>query len=622
MTDPQKTEVVSSTLKEKMAERLTGTIVHVRDRRRPEELVWLNNHAAWKATANGRQMYNSPTFRHYIPVVRRAIERFVVRCTQTLIPSPDFFEVYPGNEMDAMAGKAAEAVRVYMGHLLTDRIKIRRLCTQLVRSLLLYNRAVTKTSVQVVDKVPFQWAKWSGSISEVWPTARVVDPFSFYVWPEVVSELEDAQLVFEDVMIPYSQYAEWSTQGLCDPINREDLGTPEWPYHWRTRLGILGFTDPNSIPNQGALIEEEISPKVTTPKAAEQFVALTEAWSIQGSRLIMVWIVWNAAGGNKIVRVIDRGYPALPYLMALARPIPGEHYTNSMMDDLEPLQILFNDQVNQSEEARAIATTPPVVIDVAGVGRSDQLEFGPRKKWLVDPNGVKLLEIPDTSMSGIRAQNITLSQINSLGGAGSMTEGAPTRGLPRGSGAVSQLISLSMGDIKDVAEILEGEILTPLMKHLFRLTLAFTPSQQVMQIPGSQDFPPATLDAGTLMGGWTFRWVGSLQAQDQQMRAQRMVGALGMLAKLQPALMQAGKTLNWGYLLKRSWRDAMGERGAEEIVLDMPPPPPPQPGMPPGMPPGALPPSGGGGGQAPPLPSGPGDMEKLMGQASGAAAHG
>src|SRR5262245_38522285 len=105
--NPQQTG--NTNLQAELSTRLVALLKDVRDRRKPrEQTQWLSNQAAWMAKSIGREQYVSDTFKHYIPIGRRATERFVVRVTQTLLPSPRFFEVFPGNEYDLQAGKTAD----------------------------------------------------------------------------------------------------------------------------------------------------------------------------------------------------------------------------------------------------------------------------------------------------------------------------------------------------------------------------------------------------------------------------------------------------------------------------------------------------------------------------------
>ena len=135
--------------------------------------------------------------------------------------------------------------------------------------------------------------------------------------------------------------------------------------------------------------------------------------------------------------------------------------------------------------------------------------------------------------------------------------------------------SVNVADMKDAAQVIEDCVFTPMLGDLFRLTIEYADPQQVLLIPGTQDWPSRRFSVQELRGNWAFRWVGSLQAQDMQVKSQRMVAVLGMLGKIGPVVLQdlqtRGKRINWEALLKRIWRDGLGERGLDQIIVELTP---------------------------------------------------
>jgi hypothetical protein len=562
---PADTEV-----KARMAEKLAPRIVEVRNRRRPIDEEDLRSHAMQHGV-RGRFFYNSDTFKHYIPLGRRAIERFVVRVVQSLIPNDRFFECYPGDEQSAQAGQAAAANRSFMHWLLTKRIGIRKMATELTRCLLLYRRAIVKTDVSVLD-AKVNLGRLKGPLKEVWADARVVDPFSFYVWPETSPHLEDASLVFEDVLMPFSDYKKAVKKGLCDPIKQEDLTRPEFPYHWNQRLSVMGFAEPQQVMGDSGAPYGD-GKQQSAKMQMETSVSLSEAWFMSGDQLMTCWLVWNVANGPRAVRFKPAAQPSITdvYRWAVMRPMPGETYTSTLANDIEPLQILYNDQVNQGEEARSVAGLPPIALDPNLVARTDSIVYGSRKRWLVeDPkNAIQTIAIPDTSKTSAAAAANTMGLINTIGGASPLAEGQPTRGLPRAGQAVQNLISLGLADITDVASIIETELLTPMMANLHRLTVAFTPPSQVMQIPGTHGYPAQSMKVADLYGNWSFNWVGAQQLQAITQIAGQELSLFGNLLKAAPQLEQQGYAVRWGAYAKRIMRDTLGLRGTEDFIVPL-----------------------------------------------------
>ena len=326
-----------------------------------------------------------------------------------------------------------------------------------------------------------------------------------------------------------------------------------------------------------------------------EFVQITEGYLRYQQTWMLFWIVWNVKGGPRIVRLHQAVGDRQPFRWGLAREIPGESHTSSMMDDLEPLQILLNDQFNRMEEAASIAAVPPVRIDPTKVTRADSLVYRARAKWLVEPDGAKVLEIADTSRGSQAAVAATMNMITSVFSPGGLTEGQPPRGSPRAGFAFSSMVNLSMADIKDLADTIEECLLTPSLKDMYILTIRHVPREQVIKIPGTAAYNPQAMTTYDLYGGWNFKWVGQLHSQDMQQRGQKVQKFMeGMAPMLEPLLAQ-GWDVDLGQLVKMVWRDILGERGFDRILFKKPPAPPmppTPPGMspgPPGMPPGPPP---------------------------------
>jgi hypothetical protein len=559
-----------------LVDRICPVIKKVRDRRNAVEQQWLANHAAGVRAQRTRAYYQSEYFKHYIPIARRTVERTAVRMRQMLVPDNDCFEVYPGDEFDMANSMAADSVSSFMSYLLDYRIQIKSLTEQLCRSAVLYGRAVSKAGVELVH-----WQEDpEGKVKhvDIWPTLRAVDVFSFYHFPETTNDLDNCQLVFEDCMLPWSCYldAVEASNGLIDRIPRRDLDKPLWPHHHMQRLSYTSMASPSDIPQEHKNIQSS---------QVGDFVELTEGFMKSGQTWMHFWVAWNVKRGPQIVRLHKIVGDRQPFRLAVMREVPGESYTSCQMDDTEPLQVLFNDQINRMEEAASIAAVPPVRVDPMKVTRTDSLVFRPRAKWLMEPDGAKLLEIPDTSRGSQAAAMMTMNLITSVFSPGGITEGQPPRGSPRAGFAFSSMVNLSMADIKDMADIIEEKILTPALHDLYKLTILHVPTEQVIRIPGTAAYKPQAMTTYDLYGGWNFRWVGQLQAQDMQVRGQRMQQFLEGVAPLTETLMMQGWTMDLAQLLKMIWRDVLGERGFDRILVKMPPPA--MPGM---APPGAGPP--------------------------------
>ena len=567
-----------------LMDRLEPMITEVRRRRQPVEEKWLLNHACWRGVRT-RFYFNSEHYQHYWPAARNAVEHSTTRIRQMLVPGNNAFEVYPGDVFDIASGQSADSISAFMEYLLFKRIHIKKLVGQLARCFYLYDRAITKSSVELDT-----WSEDSeGKIEhkDIWASLRAVDPFNWYMFPETGTDPDKAQLLFEDAMCSWSDYldAQEAAPDLIDAINPKDLDKPAWPTHHTRRLSLTPVASPADLRSQGMREDK------TEAREVGEFVVLTEGYMKVDQKWMLFWIVWNLRHGPKIVRLQDLVGPRQPYRLAVARDVPGETHSSGRMDDLEPLNVLLNDQVNRMEEAATIAALPPVIVDPNRVTRADSLVWRPRAKWMTEPDGVRILPVPDTSRGMQAAMAYTMNLINSVFSSGGLSSGQPPRGSPRAGFAFSTLMNMSMADMKDDADIIEEELLTPALQDLYTLTVLFTPREQVLKIPGTANYAPQTLSTYDLYGGWNFKWVGQLGTQDLQMRGQKIQEFLQALSPMYQGLTAQGYQIDLGQLVKIIWRDVLNERGIDRIITKAPPAPPP-------VPPGAS--SPGGPGQPPP----------------------
>jgi len=524
--------------KEELAEALKPILTDIRTRRRAAEEVWLNAHAAW----SGRRRvagYHSDRMNYFIPLSRRSIERATIRAVKMMLPGARFFTVMPGNPLDEVLSTAADNVQMFMLYLLTRKIGIRRIINELVRSFLLYARAIIKTTIKQVGP-------------EIWPSARVVDPFCFYTYPEVASNPEEWVLVFEDSMLSWEQYASYVQIGVSDAIDRRQLIPVVWPQSLVERSSHVGLYGPSS---KIAVMEGQ----------GEDFVQLTEVWALEGTTWKQLWLIWNLQEGARAVRM-QEFYKLPPYRMASARPLPNEAFQPGMMQDLQDLQLLLNDQFTRGEDANTPAGQPPLIIDPMYQARADRFKWGAREIWWADPNGVKMLEVPDTSQAIHRALQLTIGLMQSVGGPGPQAEGITQRNMPRSGQAISSLIGLQMMEITDVAETLEMDVLSPTLGDLYDLALMAIPKNKLIRLPGSRDLSARTITREKLQGSWLFEWLGSAQTLELQERAGRFTGMVDLLTKTESSLQTQGYQINWPTIVKLLWREVVREPGMDEVI--------------------------------------------------------
>jgi hypothetical protein len=538
-------------LKSELADDLTERIISIRERRRWVEEQWLRGHRAWMNLGVEQRFRASDSSNadYTLPVARRAIERTVVRGVKMLTPNVKWFEVNAIGDVD---DKRLANVDAFMWYILRKKIKSKTNISQLIRCMVLYGRCHLRTSITVRN-------------GQVWPSQRVVDPFAFYTFPETGTTADETDIVFEDFLFSYEKYKTFVSKGIVEDVPTEDLTTPDWPYHLTERLSHQGLSTSSAIPISTDKIKDSLQ------KVKANFVSVTEMWLPREDSLYQVYIVWNCTGGPKIVGFFKSEYDEPLYKSAIHRGLPSEAYTNSMMDDIVDLQALSNDQLNQFQDS-VNWEQGFVAVNNSAVGRRDSWKAKGRAIWEFsdDPrNAMQFLQPPVTSTNQLRAWQIYLSLINSLAGTGTIAEGQPGRNMPRAGGAVNNLVNLSLADVQDLSEMVEQEVLTPSIGDIHRVCSQFIPDHQLMKIPGGESLfgKSAILKRDQIVGDYEFDWVGSLQYQDEQVRAQRMMIFLNMIPQLAPLLEQQGYTFNIVELIQNIWRYSLGERSLSKVVM-------------------------------------------------------
>jgi len=568
---------------------LISPLDNIRLRRRYVEEEWMRNYAAWQGWPTVNHFIPLPdgSIRYFVPVARRAIERINSRLVKLLMPSSKWFEVQPFDISDPDSHDKASSVDALFRYVIQKKMKYKPIVSSLTRCLQLYSFSCLHTSPKVLN-------------DEVWPNQRVVDPFSFYVFPETAQDISEVSLIFEDIYIPFEIYSAMTNpadpnQGFALPLNPNKLQAPIWPWHLIERLSYRGLTAPDDFyggsTDQGYLIEKDFSDRKSNiannlSSRSRAFVQLTSVNIRLGGDWYKAWIVYNYLDDRdepfkshdgshytpKVVK-LDKVEGNPKYQWAAHRNIPGELYTNSMMDDIRVLQILANNQISQVEANRAVVAEPPVGINVSeGTNRAQSYRYAPRAKWETDGNPnefIKNLDVKDTGAEGLRAWQVSMGLINSSAGAGTIAEGQPGRNMPRAGFAVNSLINLALSDIQDLADTVEQCLLSPGLSDIWHTLVEYTPKSQLFNIPGIAKQAGKYFTTSDLYGDYQFSWMGTLQFQDANTRADRLMKFLEILGNPQIAqiLQSQGKQVDLGSLLEMIWMEGLGERGLRNVII-------------------------------------------------------
>ena len=563
----------------------------VRHRRQYIENEWLLSYRSWQGWPSFNYMVPLPdgAIHYFVPHARRAIERNVIRKTKLSLPQRSWFTILP---RDLQSHREAEAVTSLLDYIYHWKYRTKRIISSNTRALELYDFCVLSTSPFIEH-------------DEVWPTQRDVDPFSFYIFPDTASSLQQATLLFEDVIVPFQLYDSFvnhedPSKSFYMPLHPSDLHKPEWPYHLIERLSYRGLSSPSDFSLEAgkghSLREEDFRDRHNSTESslrsqAHTFVSLTKCYFRYRGQWLYAVICNNMKGSGldsstasespynaKLIR-LDDDKVTPHYHWTNTRVLPGEGYTNSHMDDIRVLQHLANNALSQVESNRARFAEPPVMVDVEASGRMQARTFANRQIWDVvgDPNKLmKSLDIEDTSTNGIRALQIYLGLMDKESG-GTIAEGSPGRNMPRAGFAMNNLLNLSLAEIESDADTMDQDINSLGLSDTFQCIQEYTPHSQVFRLPGMNKGLPSAVRMSQLYGDYAFQWEGSPGIEDAEQRANKLMQFFQLILNPQilPVLLQqlaqTGETLDIAAGIKMMYAYGLSERGIGTIVRDLTP---------------------------------------------------
>ncbi|TMB87007.1 MAG: hypothetical protein E6J45_13035 [Chloroflexi bacterium] len=245
------------------------------------------------------------------------------------------------------------------------------------------------------------------------------------------------------------------------------------------------------------------------------------------------------------------------------------------MEGVDKLSYFVNDIGNQASDALVWSLNPVTIVDMFKVQDLDSIRMRPGAKWIAEPSGVNMLEPPKESVvAGFGA----LQQLTTSLREFSEPAPLPVAGAGRSRGRALQTsvgMQLALAEaatpVRDVVEAIEDQVMIPLLRHMHALTMQCLDRDLVLQITGAEGAPlvEQRVTVADVVGEFEFRWLGSTNAQNQQVRAQQMINFLAMASRIpEPALAQDNVRLRLGNLLRAIWSEGMQLPNADRIIAD------------------------------------------------------
>lgn len=531
----------------------------------------------------------------YLPVYQRAMETRVSHISRGLFPTDTYIDV------DSVDPKALpvdiQASKAWMMYQLEKSMKLRAELKPWLRTLLNYGTSVAKvwwekpltklkrTSRTKLPGMDGMYQSYGEGQSWTYEGARFKarNIFAWYVWPISVNSIEEASLVFEDIQVS------------CQTI--EEMGKAG---HWKNTELVMQGSD---IPETNNQIQEQLVETMSTTETAvdhqggdlAKWRYVTECWF----RMPVPSALYTAneeKGCAVPVKVVIAGGQILearrnpfwhqkpPYLMKRLNENPDSLFSTGMGRSAASLQYLANDFINQTNDNGIYGLNPIVKINPnLIVGPIEPLE--PGRMWhLTDPAGAVFDRPPIEQMQyGLMITNQLVTYLNDMSGAPSVLQGSGAKGGAKTATGAQILEGNVKGDLQDIIEDIELQILIQLMDMVQMLGQQYETSERYLAISGGEKIQ---FTRDMLEVEYMWKWVASSQATNKQMRAQQTISFAQLAGEMLPILAQQGKTFDPVPVLRRVWEDGLGLRNFDQVITPMQ--------TMPGMVPGAMPPGQGG----------------------------
>jgi hypothetical protein len=553
---------------------------------------WLRYYRIWSLT-HDQQGYRGRT-NTYFPVGRRWIEQWVSRLKRDCFPDTDWFACRALREAFEARVPAKSALMTYW---FRRHMRLRRHASPWLRQLVMLGtspvrnvwRASSRMQRALRDVLDDEGRPSGRTVTELervydflGPTFQPVDLFAFYVWPPTVGTVEDASLVFEDLLVPRARLRAMSERPL-DP-DRPEAG------HLYEDVGALAALYDAAIAARGASGRDGTKYDALAQRLADKgFTAPLESTLPAALRPLDVtecmWTVdLKAAGRGKylvaiggddvVMRVQEEPFwhGGGPWLCGKFLEIQNEFYGRGLPEQFDYLQYFCNDLGNQSGDAFVWATNPIAIVDVGAVQDPTSLRMAPGAKWLANPSGIHFTTPnAQAAQAGFEAVSGYLGLADRLTAPSPIGAAGATPGMPEASAGLQLAIAEASVDLRAVVEALEDTVFVPLLERADMLTQQCLDHDITLKIAGADgvELMEHPISVADLVGEYEWAWLGATTALNQQVRAQQMVQGMAVLGQVPPdALAAKGKEIDWAYIIRTYWSVGLGLPDADRVVRD------------------------------------------------------
>lgn len=509
----------------------------------------------------------------YVPAGRKSAETLTSQLTGATFPGDDYFGV---ESVDPNLVRAASDNKLLLQYRI-EKANVRMNAERFYRQLVLTGNAPVKMhwrtkKVKGVRRSTKRDAL--GAIGEGdftlfnGPVFETLDIGNFYMWPEDVNDPADAIISFEDMTVSASSLREKAREGcyVKDETEKACAAGPrnaEKDNQTQSVLNAQGLSSPHDRGDRrggwGLVDITEVYTDFDPTAASKEHETHPVPFLI------------TLASSGEILRAIRNPFwhQQRPYLLGRMGTLNGRVYGTGFIEAIRQLNLLLNAHTNQGLDCVRYALNPIILTNPNAImGALPDLE--PGVQFLVNDvnQAVKFVTPP---MEPIQALSVLSTQYSSwiqdYSGSPPVLSGgsAPGRAFRTATGIEAAQRNATI-PLNEIVKLCEAEVWEPLLFHFWALDQQFADDEVAIRITGS---PMTRVRPADLAGDWTFRWLASSQAANQQVKGSQITQLLSVLSTpgLAQMFQQNGLRLNPAPLIKRLYQEVFGFRDVDQVIL-------------------------------------------------------
>ncbi len=500
---------------------VTKLIEPVRQQRQMIELIWDRYYKVWAAKHEYRLYEGRSDL--YFPIARKIIETQVGNLKGQVFPSNGSFWAEPDDaDMEIDPQGTQDSVKRISTLISFDvaQAKVNRWLDLFLRQGLMYGCSPVKifwkshqsTNYKRRMKSPqeLQDSAIAGdqektvvgpSVVTLYegPTFKVVNLLDWYVYPITSMDIDDAEMVFEDIIVDWQHLQAMKEEGLylnVDELEEVDTLRPahgnQSETHKNIRLQSLGIT-----------VNQVKPEKPTQWKLTEVYVK----FDLYGNGTMVPCLIVLC---NDIVLSVRQNpffHQVPPYLTWRVIDVQDQFYGQGLVESIEHHQYALNAMLNQTLDAVIFQTNHIVVVNTSLLAQAPEtIRIAPRAIWktMAKPDEVfSIIRPPDNSQAAFNTANLIAGSMQDTAGTPPVMQGK----LPNKDATATEIAAVSQGaqtGQSSHVDNIEYSVMSPMLDMFYKLEVQFRPLDQLVKIAGQ---PAIALASQDVTLDYHFRWM-------------------------------------------------------------------------------------------------------------------